>query len=267
MEAVISEARLRFSELNQRECHPYVVDFLDQNPSVNQCYLNHRGQPCCTVMTLICRVDLHTALALLLNVPGLDVNQHKAGCFGPALTEAVSFRSGGCLRLLLQDPRVEMRAPASIVFFPDGASIMHFALRHRCLQGAKWLMALRPFEENHVPGDLSRWRSPWMHERECVDLYLDYQRDPLRVRHCMRMELGFREAFAAEIFAVIILFADDFFILHDHLGPGAPRTRFLSMARRLPLELQMLLAWRAQGDPREVILSSDFEPAVVHVAN
>jgi len=103
-----------------------------------------------------------------------------------------------------------------------------------------------------------------------VAAYVDW---PVLTRHRLRVEFGLHRAVAAEIFACTLLLSDDFValtppdwvILNVGIAASQCSRRFLSLAMRLPLELQMVLAWRCVGGSRDIVLSEDFEPAIIAI--
>ena len=80
-----------------------------------------------------------------------------------------------------------------------------------------------------------------------------------RIAHWCRLSFDLPEAKAASLFAIIIYLCDGFL----RLPPEARSKtgRFLSIASRLPLELQMMLCNRAYGLAKSSIVHQDSEPA------
>jgi len=62
---------------------------------------------------------------------------------------------------------------------------------------------------------------------------------------------------------MFVLLSDEYLILPDGHQKFAAMRLFLRIGRRLPLELQMALAWRTQGSGREIVLSHDFDHAAM----
>jgi len=75
------------------------------------------------------------------------------------------------------------------------------------------------------------------------------------------------DALAAEVFALTVFLCDDLLQLQpaSHLAatpnPAAAATRFFVIAKRLPMELQMMLCHRAVGSMKQNILRKDSEVA------
>jgi len=74
-------------------------------------------------------------------------------------------------------------------------------------------------------------------------------------------------ALAAEVFALTVFLCDDLLQFKPALvttTPAAttpPALRFFTIAKRLPMELQMILCHRAMGSTKESILRKDSETA------
>jgi hypothetical protein len=61
------------------------------------------------------------------------------------------------------------------------------------------------------------------------------------------------------LFAVLILFSDDYFALRANSNPKIKR--FLTIGARLPMDLQMALANRAYGSAKDIVSIGDSEDA------
>ena len=88
-------------------------------------------------------------------------------------------------------------------------------------------------------------------------------------RHEVRVKLGVLEELAAEVFALTVFLCDDLLQLKPASHPavaGAAATRFFSIAKRLPMELQMILCHRAVGSAKQNILQKDSEAAFKSLA-
>ena len=67
---------------------------------------------------------------------------------------------------------------------------------------------------------------------------------------------------AVDIFALIVLFADDYLSLVPWaVENGHSKRRFLHLSKRLPLELQMVVCLREANSIRDCIKSQDAELA------
>ena len=80
------------------------------------------------------------------------------------------------------------------------------------------------------------------------------------------MELGLLDEMAAEMFALVVFVSDGLLQINDTTTTPSPAARFFSIARRLPLELQMLLCFRQVGSAKEIISGKDSEAAFKRLA-
>jgi len=94
---------------------------------------------------------------------------------------------------------------------------------------------------------------------EAVALLERFKSDAAQTRHMMRVELGWHDELAAEIFALLVFVSDGLLQIND--TTPSPAARFFSIARRLPLELQMVLCFRQVGSDNEIIHGKDSEVA------
>ena len=88
--------------------------------------------------------------------------------------------------------------------------------------------------------------------------------NPAQTRHEVRVELAMLGELAAEVFALVIFLCDD--LLQPKLVPtpdvmGTDAAHFFFIAKRFPMELQMILCHRAVGSAKDGILSKDSEAA------
>jgi len=96
-------------------------------------------------------------------------------------------------------------------------------------------------------------------------------KDRAATQRSVRIELGLSPTLEAELFAVIVFLCDDLLKLVEPsteavVASSAETTtglavRFFLMAKRLPMELQMMLCHRLQGSAKDHILSKDSEEA------
>ena len=86
----------------------------------------------------------------------------------------------------------------------------------------------------------------------------------VETRHQMRVELGLLDELAAEMFALVVFVSDGLLQIND--TTPSPAARFFSIARRLPLELQMMLCFRQVGSAKEIIPGKDSEVAFKELA-
>ena len=70
---------------------------------------------------------------------------------------------------------------------------------------------------------------------------------------------------AAEVFALVVFVSDGLLQINETTTPS-PAARFFSIARRLPLELQMVLCHHVVGSAKEIIPGKDSEVAFKELA-
>ena len=258
MEEVIREARRLSALMRRRPMVDVFRLFLDENPTLNQ-QRHERGW---TVLQYACRLNMPRVVELLLRIPGIDVNRLGCEpCYSPVMV-AIAEEHTECMRMLLEDPRVDHLVPPDYQVFKM-RGVLDFALNQQRHLAIRWVMALinpQDFVVMHA--------HTFLHTMFGANATLlrDYLNDPAAMRHQLRVELGIQRAQAARLFALFLLLSDGFFTASAP-AEGAERCRLLRIALRLPLELQMVLAWRACGNPiREVVHREDFEPAIVDLA-
>ena len=76
------------------------------------------------------------------------------------------------------------------------------------------------------------------------------------------MELGWYDEAAAEVFALVVFVSDGLLEIGKHdVASTSPAVRFVTIARQLPLELQMILCYLAVSSRKEIILIENSEVA------
>jgi len=220
-------------------------------------------------------------VSLLLAHPGIDVNQKdqdgstpfKLACVGGNLR---------CARLLLADLRVKVNEPTN-----DGFTPLRWAAYRGHFKLTEWWIASGREIDLGEPGNFytdaigqaRTLESILGRKAEVVTLLERFKRNPVRTRHEVRVELGFREKMAAEIYALVVFVSDGLLcvrgattttttiaatppvaagVAHDTFTTvsTAGAARFFKIAERLPLELQMMLCNIVLGF-REDIISSN----------
>jgi len=99
---------------------------------------------------------------------------------------------------------------------------------------------------------------------EAVSLLERFMANPAQTRLEVRMKLGVLDELAelaAEVFALTVFLCDDLLQLKPASHAATAATRFFAIAKRLPLELQMILCRRAVGSMKQNILQKDSEAA------
>ena len=94
---------------------------------------------------------------------------------------------------------------------------------------------------------------------EVVPLLERFKENPVETRHAMRVELGWYNEAAAEMFALVVFVSDGLLQIND--TTPSPAARFFNIARQLPLELQMVLCHRVVGSAKDIIPGKESEVA------
>ena len=86
---------------------------------------------------------------------------------------------------------------------------------------------------------------------EIASLLERFKVDPVQTRHEVRVELGWIEELAAEIFALVVFTCDGLLEIEElNLSGGA---RFFRIAKKLPMKLQVIICHCVVGSPGESI--------------
>jgi len=239
--ALVSVASRGAGTSNVESFHAFLAD----GPGINDVQHNAWGY-----LHFACRLGLPHLLARLLAVPGVDVNLVAYGGWTP-LSFAAFNDHVDCVRLLIADPRTDW----NIVAPNYPRTLLHQARNQNSLD---WLIAFHPLP---LVLDYQQLSNPSVRTDPRLAHFL---KCPIAVRHQNRLKLKVIDSCAGELFAVIVLACDDYIRLCPataEAGNAPLLRRFLAMSRRMPLELQMTLAWRSVGSVREIITRAVSDPA------
>ena len=98
-----------------------------------------------------------------------------------------------------------------------------------------------------------------------VTLLERFKNNPEETRHTERLEIGWYDEMAAEMFALVVFVSDGLLQIKDPTTT-TPAARYFSIAAQLPLELQMVLCHRFVGSFKEIIPGKDSEVAFKELA-
>jgi len=101
-------------------------------------------------------------------------------------------------------------------------------------------------------------------ETEAATLLERFRENPQEARHAVRVELGWYDEAAAEMFALVVFVLDGLLQIKD--TTTTPAARFFNIAAQLPLELQMVLCFRQVGSAKEIFQGKDSEVAFKSLA-
>jgi len=198
-----------------------------------------------------------SVVPLLLAHPDIDVNVKDRYGYTPFF---VACRDGHtpCVREMLKDSRVKVNEPMS-----DRRTPLCSAASRGQLDVIKWWIASGREMDLGKPGNgrtdaigaAKKWR-----KTEVATLLERFKSDAAQTRHALRVELGWYDDLATEMFALVVFVSDGLLQVND-TAISTPAARFFSIARRLPLELQMMLCFRQVGSTKEIIPGKESEAA------
>lgn len=185
--------------------------------------------------------DRVRVLKFILQHPDIDPNTkvgHKA-----AITIACQQEAVRCLRVLLEDPRVELsNALVFSLLHEKTASLIELlsSLRRICLP---------PLTSPHF---LIMQQET---QRRVLKTFNEYKK---KIPY-FRKQLGLQAYGAVLIFIFVILHADGYFTLNEVRNDT---TRFFFMTTKLPMELQAIICNRACDLPQDIIRVKLFDLAL-----
>jgi len=165
------------------------------------------------------------------------------------------------MKLLLSDERLKTGG--------EHCKLLQRFLKDQNYEMIEWLIAsgrelghVDLLEENSVCPCATHLRQTAMR-----NLLRRFQTNPTLVRHEVHMNLQYSPALAVGFFAVVIFLCDGLLQLKPNSAADVtPKTRFLAMACRLPMELQMILCHYAAESARDSIQAKDSEIAFQFLA-
>jgi len=216
-----------------------------------------------TLLHFACNSDSRSAvIPLLLAHPDIDVNL-KTKYGSTPFYLACQNGSPSCVLEMLKDSRVKVNEPDN-----DGRTPLWWAAHDGPLDIIRWWIASGREMDLGESGDVGKTNAIGEAKdhgkTEVVTLLERFKSDAAKTRHAMRLELGWHDEAAAEMFALVV-FVSDGLLQVDDTTPS-PAARFFSMARQLPLELQMVLCYRVVESDKEIILGKESEVAFKELA-
>ena len=210
------------------------------------CYENHRS----------------AVIPLLLAHPDIDVSVKSK--YGETPFYWACGGRPSCVREMLKDFRVKLNDPAN-----DGSTPLWSATRFVLLDIMKWWIGSGREIDLGKPGDVDKTDAIEVAKNwgrtEMATLLQRFKNDPAKTRHAVRLEIGWYDEAAAEIFALVVFVSDGLLQINE-TTTATPAARFINIARRLPLELQMLLCHRVVGSSKEINSGQDSEVAFKSLA-
>jgi hypothetical protein len=212
---------------------------LKENKEINVNWGDESGY---TALHGACNEAQDKVVTMLLAHPDIDVNQKSTYGSTPFLFACASGNTT-CVQLMLKDARVKVNEPDNY-----GHPPLWFAAESGYLKLIQWWIASgremdlgQPEKEYNdaIGGAKKYWKT------EVISLLERFRDYPEETRYQVRVELGCLEEMAAEIFALAVFLCDGLLELKEENRAGA--ARFFRMAKKLPMELQMVLCHRVVG--------------------
>jgi len=164
---------------------------------------------------------------------------------------------------MLRDSRVKVNQPDD-----DGETPLWWAANNVHLGVIRWWIASGREMDLGKPGDVDKTDAIGLarenHQAEVVTLLERFKENPVETRHAMRLEVGWYDDAAAEMFALVVFVSDGLLQIND-TTTTTPAARYFSIARRLPLELQMV-SHRVVESRKDIIPGKDSEVAFKELA-
>ena len=174
------------------------------------------------------------------------------------------------VQLLLKDPRVNVALDDNY-----GCTPLWYASRDGHCEVIEWLIAsgrdLGDVESkkgkvwensnDHTAVEIARENNM----TEVVSVLERFIANPAQTRHELRVKLGKVDELAADVFALTVFLCDELLQLKPAnatltVNPAsAVATQFFTVAKKLPIELQMILCHRTVGSMKQNILCKDSE--------
>jgi len=237
-----------------------LATLMRQDPGFN---VNEQNGDGFVLLHYACGGDSRSAvIPLLLAHPDIDVNvKNNDGC--TPFYWACLYGPTSCIREMLKDPRVEVNEPNNY-----GRTPLWPAARNGYLDGIKWWIA------SGREMDLGKAGDEWTDaigsakvygNREVITLLERFKSDAAQTKHAMRVKIGWYDGAAAEVFALVVFVSDGLLQINE-TTTATPAARFFSIARRLPLELQMIVCYLVVGSAKETIPNKESEVAFKSLA-
>jgi len=238
-----------------------LAELIRQDPGFN---VNMRDRAGCTLLHSACWGSQRSAvIPLLLAHPDIDVNVKNNNGWTPFYFACLD-KDSSCVREMLKDSRVKVNEPRN-----DGGTPLWIAAGNGRLDVIKWWIGSGREMDLGTQGDYytdAIGRAKKWTKTEVVALLERFKSNAAKTRHAMRVELGLIDALAAEVFALVVFVSDGLLQINETTTTSTPAARFFNIARRLPLELQMMLCFRQVRSDKEIIAGKESEVAFKSLA-
>jgi len=195
--------------------------------------------------------------------PDIDVNRENNFGFTPFM-RACFNGSTSCVRLLLKDCRVEVNQPDTDGYTP----LWQVSFWEHIVVAKWWIASGREMDlgsaADYKTDAIGRAAQD---EKELGILLERFKENPDEIRHAKRLEIGWYNEAAAEMFALVVFVSDGLLrVTQSDQSMTTHAVRFFNIASHLPLELQMVLCHRVVGSSKEIIHGEDSEVAFKSLA-
>jgi len=243
-----------------------VSSILKNNPAID---INHQSEAGYNALHSASIFGYAEVVKLLLEHPNIDVNRNyndgrTAFSFSCAIT------SVSVSEVLIKDPRVDVTLADD-----KGRTPLWWASCYGMLKTVECIIASGR-DLGDVKNDMGA--DGWdgknyttleiarkFKKTKVVTLLKGFLANPSWTRHELRTKLGLFDELAAGVFALIVFLCDDLLQLKEVVVEQSKKfdnsVRFFSIAKTLPMEIQMLLCHRVVGSMKQNVLSNDSEPA------
>ena len=179
-----------------------------------------------TLLQYACQVDGRSAvIPLLLAHPDINVNLEDDAGNTPFMLACYNGNIS-CVREMLKDSRFKVNEPTNL-----GRTPLWWAARWGYLDVIKWWIAsgremdlgkAEDFKKDAIGAAKRKGKS------EVAILLERFKSDANQTRHVIRVELGFLDDLAAEMFAMVVFVSDGLLQIND--TTPSPAAKFLSIA-------------------------------------
>ena len=237
-----------------------VMAILRKNPNFEVNWRNDK-EGSYTALGRACQKGHSVIVSILLAHPDIDVNLKDQDGWSPFMSACLNGHTS-CVRLLLKDQRARVNEPNKYRTGP-----LYYAAQSELYPVMKWWMASGREMDLGTPGD-SRTdaigRAKALKKTEVATLLERFEENPAETRQEVRVEIGWYDDAAAEMFALAVFVSDELLQVKD--TTPSPAARFFNIATKLPLELQMVLCHRLVGSGKDIIPGQDSEEAFKSLA-